>query len=591
MMATSGRYRGNEEAEFRALGSGADPTSGNDQELARLLHQHGIVICPLEGTLSSGLDHPTPGSAMRFLGLGPNGETGCDGATPNADAVIFANDHVTTDIDLSNPAGSSAQLSRLRDEALRSEAIFLEALIRGLLAKQVPNVRVMLIVLAVSPSVTMNARGDEVTPLLMAKGRPDDLFSSTGPIRSLRSDTTRQDGLVANVDIAPTILDFFGIPIPDEMTGSPIRIDGTADVAHLHQLHLDQRRIRLPLQLGEVAFVAFLGIVAIPMLIWLALGRALPSWMSGSMRFLCLCAVALLVPLMAGGLLPRLTYAVVVPFVVLSTIGLAALAQAARWRSPVGPFVFLSGATLTFIVVDALFGWRGMRLPLIGGTMFDGVRFYGLSNAFIAALLAATLFLAVRLEPRAGASLLFGVGLFAGFPALGANLGAAVTLFVAAGAWWVVRTRPRQGVRELLFVAGVVAVGTAAVFLANRYLPGAPTHITGFVERTRGGLASVWDVFRRRLDVGVGQIRDAPAACIPLIGLPVILATAILRPEPIRAGLDLAGTAWRHALIVLTLAAVASFFANDTGVAAAAPAFLYAATGMAYPAFLVARER
>jgi hypothetical protein len=36
---------------------------------------------------------------------------------------------------------------------------------------------------------------------------------------------------------------------------------------------------------------------------------------------------------------------------------------------------------------------------------------------------------------------------------------------------------------------------------------------------------------------------------------------------------------------------VASFFVNDTGVAAAAPAFLYAATAMAYPAFLAARER
>jgi hypothetical protein len=45
-----------------------------------------------------------------------------------------------------------------------------------------------------------------------------------------------------------------------------------------------------------------------------------------------------------------------------------------------------------------------------------------------------------------------------------------------------------------------------------------------------------------------------------------------------------AGSPWRETLVVLTIAAMASFFVNDTGVAAAAPAFLYAATAMVYPA-------
>ena len=65
---------------------------------------------------------------------------------------------------------------------------------------------------------------------------------------------------MANVDVAPTILDFFGIPIPKEMTGEPIRVDGTVDLFHLHQLHLDQRHIRLPIQLAEVAFGRLLAL-------------------------------------------------------------------------------------------------------------------------------------------------------------------------------------------------------------------------------------------------------------------------------------------------------------------------------------------
>jgi hypothetical protein len=394
---------------------------------------------------------------------------------------------------------------------------------------------------------------------------------------------------VANVDVAPTILDFFGIPVPKEMTGQPIRVDGTVDLFHLHQVHLDQRRIRLPLQLAEVAFVAALGIVGIAALIWLGVRGSLPSRFGAVMRFLALSGAALPIPLMAGGLLPRLTYWVVVPFLVLSVVALAAAALAARWPGPMGPFRFLGAVGLAFVVLDALFGWRGARVPLLGGTMFDGVRFYGLPNSFIALLLASALLVAVGLEPFAGFLVLLAAGLFAGFPNLGANVGAATTLFVAAGVWWALRTRRRFGVREVAFVAGTAAVGLAAVLLANRYLPGAATHISGFVERT-GGLGGTWHAFRRRLDVGFGQIGDVPAALIPLIGLVVVLVLVLAPPRPIRAGLELAGQVWQKVLVAMTVAGIAAFFVNDTGVAAAAPVFLYAMTVLAYPAYLAARR-
>jgi hypothetical protein len=432
----------------------------------------------------------------------------------------------------------------------------------------------------------MDRVGDELTPIVIGVSDVD-----TGVVHALRSDTTRQDGLVANVDVAPTILDYFGVPIPREMTGSPIRIDGTADVAHLHQVHLDQRRIRLPLQLGEVAFISLLAILTIVSFVWLRVGRRLPAWVTATMRFLIVCAVALMIPLMAGGLLPRLTYGVVVPFVVLCTIALAVVALAAGWPGPMGPFAFLGAVGLGFMVIDGLFGWRGLRIPLLGATMFDGARFYGIPNAFLATLLGSSLFVATALEPWAGTALLFGAGLFAGFPALGADLGGSATMFLAGGLWWVVRSPSRRIASRALAVPAVVVAGLTLVLLANRYFPGAPTHIAGFVERNGNGLSGVWHAFASRLDVGIGQLRDVPAGWLPMLGLPVVLLTAVLRPEPVRSGFAVAGSVWRDALIVLTLAAMASFFANDTGVAAAAPAFLYAATSMAYPVFIRARSQ
>ena len=41
----------------------------------------------------------------------------------------------------------------------------------------------------------------------------------------------------------------------------------------------------------------------------------------------------------------------------------------------------------------------------------------------------------------------------------------------------------------------------------------------------------------------------------------------------------------------MTVAGIAAFFVNDTGVAAAGPVFLYAMTALAYPAYLAGERR
>jgi hypothetical protein len=564
---------GGDSVAYATLGSGGADLGVGPTLLDSTLRAAGISVC--EGY---GMGEPLPHGAPSLLS--DTEAPPCSGrvvAGRQLARIYQAGDFGSIPVDAERRAGYVLG-------ALESTAEMIQAVLGSL-----PDRPTLLLVVTPTSSAQMNRVGDKVTPFVMVEGMPGSLFAASGATRALRSDTTRQAGLVANVDVAPTILDFFGIPIPKEMTGQPIRVDGTTDVAHLHQLHLDQRRIRLPIQLGELAFVVFLGLIGIAALIWLGIRGSLPGWASRSLRFLALCGAALPIPLMAGGLLPRLTYWVVVPFLVLSVVALAAAALASRWPGAMGPFRFLGAVGLAFVVLDALFGWRGARVPLIGGTMFDGVRFYGLPNAFIALLLASALLVAVGLEPFAGFLLLLAAGLFAGFPNLGANVGAAITLFVAAGVWWVLRTRRRLGLREVAFATGTVAMGLAAVLLANRYLPGAPTHITGFVERT-GGLGGTWHAFRRRLDVGFGQIGDVPAALIPLIGLVVVLVLVLAPPRPIRVGLELVGKVWREVLVAMTVAGIAAFFVNDTGVAAAAPVFLYAMTALAYPAFLVARR-
>jgi len=559
-MATKDRYRDDPEKVYEALGSGADPDRGSSGRLAQLLCDSGVNVLP-EPTFIHG-----PSAFESLLSLVGQWCSGVGAGSLHVKWVLGAADA---------EAGGDGHRDILALAGRRiADAVHREALGR-------------MLVIVVSPmaSADMIRRGDEVTPVLVAQGSSDQILQASGPMHSLRSNTTRQTGLVANVDIAPTILDFFGIPIPSEMDGQPIRVTNDPAPYTLHRLHLEQRRIRLPIQLAEVAFVSGAGAVAIVALL-LAARYRLPPRLAGPLRFMALCGASLSIPLMLGGVLPRLTYWVVVPFLVLSIVSLATLAWAAPWPGATGPFTFLGLVGLAVVLLDAMLGWRGARIPLIGGTMFDGARFYGLPNAFLSLLLASALFVAAALPAFPGFLVLFGAGLFAGFPSLGADVGGAMTVFFAAGLWWVLRTRRRFRIKELAFVAGVTALGLGAVLLANRYLPGTPTHATRFVERTGSHLGDALHEFGDRLGVSFEQVRKAPPALIPLLGLPIILALVLMRPGPIGRGLDLAGKPWKQALVVLTLGGVVAFFANDTGVAAAAPVFLYAMSAMAYPAFL-----
>jgi hypothetical protein len=453
----------------------------------------------------------------------------------------------------------------------------------------------------------MDAAGDEVTPLIVATGTAGQLLGARGPARTLASDTTRRTGLVSNVDVAPTILDLFGVQVPTSMDGQPVRMSNEPAPFHLHALHLEQRRIRLPIQFAELAFVVVAFLIWLPAVALGTMRGSLTRPLHRAVAFVVLGVLALFIPLEAGGLLPHLTYSWVVPFLVLAVVGLATLALRSRWPNMMGPLVFLGAAGAALLVVDAAFGWRGAAIPLFGGTMFDGVRFYGLPNAFEALLLASALFLVVPLPRCAGLVVLIAAGLFAGFPGLGADLGGAVTVFFAAGLWWFLSARVRlrtittgEGrgvqvvqsgrVRAALVGLAVLVVGTGAVLAANRWLTSAPTHITRFETSSTGG--GVVHRALDRLSVGWGQLRDVPAAWIPMLGLLVILALVLTRrPAAVGRGLELAGERWRSALIVLCCSGVVAFLVNDTGVAAGAPVFLYAIATLAYASLQAIPER
>jgi hypothetical protein len=428
--------------------------------------------------------------------------------------------------------------------------------------------RVLVIVASTRPSPQMRSSKDELHPLIVAEGSPAALFDGAGTAGSLTSDSTHRDGIVADLDVVPTIAAFQGEDPPGDTTGSPIEIIPGPPPFELHERYLAQRRMYVPVGTAGGIYLAIAGLGAI---VVLALGSRIPRDVRRIFGWGCLSVAALASSLLAAGHLPDLTYATVVPFVALvtvfGTLAFAPLEHRDVLLVPAG----IGIALLAYFAFEAILAWTAALTPFVGGSELDGGRFYGLPNVFVGLLIGASLWIAQRLRTLAGFGLLVAVALFAGLPYLGANLGGAVSLFAAAGLWLAIRERERLGVWRAIGVAVAVTVLGTAVILAAHAISPFETHVTRFEERATG-LAGVFERIGDRLQVGFDLIARNPFALIPVLGLPIAIAAVLRPPAALRPSLR-RSPAWRDAILVTLLAGVVAYLANDSGPAAAGLAF------------------
>ncbi|MFI5008914.1 MAG: hypothetical protein ACHQDY_01420 [Solirubrobacterales bacterium] len=194
---------------------------------------------------------------------------------------------------------------------------------------------------------------------------------------TLTSQTTNQRGLVATTDLAPTILEHLGLPVPAAMRGKRIALDGTFEGSHLRSfrarlLVLYPRRLpALACLLAAWALLAFA--------VWLLpLGPSLrPRARAWGVR---VGALALLwtpvATLLPAALAP--TRAVEVALLVLSCFALGGLTdRLLPWpRAPLAPAL----VAVVALSADALAGTQLLVRSLLGPNPALGVRFYGIGN-------------------------------------------------------------------------------------------------------------------------------------------------------------------------------------------------------------------
>jgi hypothetical protein len=345
-----------------------------------------------------------------------------------------------------------------------------------------------------------DARGGEL--LWMAAGG-----LAGGGGRELSSQSTNERGLIAAVDLAPTILGHLGPQtIPDEVRGKPIETDGPLRSASLRDL---MARLRVIGGRRLKALGCLLGAWALLLLLAAPWPRARARAMRAGALGVLWAPVAVLI---GAALEPSAT--VEYATIALACLGLGAFTDLlVPWpRAVLAPAI----AALLALTVDALAGMQLLMRSLLGPNPILGARFYGIGNelksglaVLVLAAVAAALYPAVRGRRAALAMACAGVVLavIEGSARIGAGVGGVILVsagFAVASAMLLpgAVTRRRALIVMISPVAGFVAL--AALDLATAHGGG---HFTGSVLHARSA-GDLRDIIVRRYGAAWDELKN-----------------------------------------------------------------------------------
>jgi hypothetical protein len=384
---------------------------------------------------------------------------------------------------------------------------------------------------------------------------------------NLTSDTSRTSGFVLATDIAPTVLERYGIEPPDEISGEPIRTEGEIDAAAVSDRAARMRVVakrRAPVVLHNV-------------LIWLAVALAVAGlgrwrWAPRCFAVFGLSVVYLPLLLLAAAALDptRLAERVLVG------LGAPLLAASTLWlRRGWQALAIACGLTAGAYAIDIVAGSPLTARSLLGPNPGLGVRFFGIGNELEAALAvmipvgigAALTAISIRGRPpdarlAVGAFLVAGVAGTVLFAAgrLGADVGAAIVL--PAGAAVAAIAVPGMARRRTFFlVIAAPLAGFAGLALLDLAL-GGDAHLSRSVLEA-GGANELADVIERRLRLSASSFDRGLEQPLFWAAVALVLA-AIAFHARIAAWLEPAPLA-RAGFIGAAAAVALGVVANDSG--------------------------
>lgn len=402
------------------------------------------------------------------------------------------------------------------------------------------------------------------------------LAASGGATGILWSPSTRQPGLSALTDIAPTVLSAAGVGAPPSMIGQRLSAgpapSNLSAVSDLHERTILREGLTAKLTL------AIIGLQSIMYLMTLY----------GLTRRKRALRVAELVSLACASL-PVVSFAYRLAPLSMQDPLIAALGiSAASWslaliarrfrRHPLSPLVVVAAVTTVVMAFDAASSGALQNVSLLGYTPLTAARFYGMGNFGFAVFGSGAILLAgswVASSPRrrdgavAATALVTSVAVLQITPSMGADFGGALVLvpvgIAASLAWWGARITKAR----LAIIAGSSVVAVIALAVADSMLSDG-SHVARFAT---AGVSQMWSTIERKVAANLHMLTSSNWSWILLAFVVATAACAAFARG--RFGWFTTAPIWRTTAQVLAAFAVLGGLLNDSGIAIPAMVSIY----------------
>lgn len=377
------------------------------------------------------------------------------------------------------------------------------------------------------------------------------------------------------IDLAPTVLGQFGIPLPSAASGRSIE-PTTSAVPPIASYVDDNRHAVGERTLGQRVLLA-LGLAVILLMLLAAYGTPAARRPAVWLARLLAPAPALV---FVGNAFPwwrwgQLAYAGIV---VGMCAGVAVVVSLIATRSRAAAVMSVTAVSLLILITDQVTGGHLQLSAPLGDNPLVAGRFRGVGNLDFAVLATSAVVLAAMVGSRlskvrgavAAGLILLAVMAVDGLPRLGDDFGGVLTMVPAAIVVVAGVLKVRVSWRRVVLAAAGTAVVAVAVALADySRSPAKQTHVGRFVGQVLHGGA--WTEVHRKADAMFGSF----GVTVPTFVAAVAVLLAILRRQLLRAALTgqpgLAPAALGTAVI-----GVLGTVLNDSGVQVAAVAAIVA---------------
>ncbi|MHB0999496.1 MAG: hypothetical protein ACYC27_09640 [Armatimonadota bacterium] len=401
----------------------------------------------------------------------------------------------------------------------------------------------------------------------------------------LTSASTRAPGIVSNMDIAPSILEWLGVPVSSSFVGRPVSaMTHDTPISYITGQNrlLSVQANNLPV-LRQVA-VAIIVLVALVTLLWFTI----PGESSKRRRIL---SVLILLPpaAMPALLLTALqpTPSRIMTWVWISAITLLiTLTSLMISRKPMRALMIVSLLFTSLAAIDITTGGTLCSHSIIGYSVVDGSRYYGIGNEIMGILVGSSItgicLLADRLQwSRRVMQIMLAAGLIIGAviigaPSLGANTGGTIAVVTAFAMAITTLSKSKPGLRSIsIVVLCVVSILSAIVMIDLFKGQDHESHLGRAVGvLASGGFEQIALMIKRKLAMNILLVRMSVWS--KLLAAYILSIVLIIKLYAMQDNLKSLPMHIRTALAGILGGTVAAFVFNDSGVVAAGTCLLYA---------------